>query len=226
MPLAGHGIARLRDVTTRSISPENLDGDKGGGGRASEGTGAYAARDLGPGWKVSPSVIDRRRRNVADGRDRRSRRRSRTSGSRPATTTGAPGAALLLGRRGRAGDRGATRRLLLPTAGAVRPGQLLADRRQPARRLQQLLGDALPAQRHAHRREPGHDADAQLLLPGDYELDPTSRWAAYLHAQCRRNNPLTAGDVHTLLDGVARSGPLRRHLPRLGRQHYRLVGRG
>ena len=57
MPLAGHGIARLRNVTTRSISPENLDGGKGGGGRASEGTGAYAARDLGPGWKVSPSVI-------------------------------------------------------------------------------------------------------------------------------------------------------------------------
>ena len=57
MPLADHGIARLRDVTTRSISPENLDGGKGGGGRASEGTGAYAARDLGPGWKVSPSVI-------------------------------------------------------------------------------------------------------------------------------------------------------------------------
>ena len=57
MPLADHGIARLRDVTTRSISPENLDGGKGGGGRASEGTGAYAARDLGPGWKVSPWPI-------------------------------------------------------------------------------------------------------------------------------------------------------------------------
>ena len=40
MPLAGHGIARLRDVTTRSISPENFDGGKGGGGRATEGTGA------------------------------------------------------------------------------------------------------------------------------------------------------------------------------------------
>jgi hypothetical protein len=57
MPLAGHEIARLRKVTTRSISPENVDGAKGGGGRATEGTGAYAARDLGPGWKVSPSVI-------------------------------------------------------------------------------------------------------------------------------------------------------------------------
>jgi hypothetical protein len=50
-------IAALRSVQTRSISPENLDGSAGGGGRATEGTGARAARDLGPGWKVSPSVI-------------------------------------------------------------------------------------------------------------------------------------------------------------------------
>lgn len=49
-------IARLRHVHTRSISPENFDGAPGGGGRATSGTGADAARDLGPGWKISPSV--------------------------------------------------------------------------------------------------------------------------------------------------------------------------
>ena len=49
-------LARLRDVETRSISPENFDGAKGGGGRATEGTGAACAVDLGQGWKVSPSV--------------------------------------------------------------------------------------------------------------------------------------------------------------------------
>ncbi|MBA3528261.1 MAG: DUF2961 domain-containing protein [Propionibacteriaceae bacterium] len=49
-------IARLRDVSTWSISPENFDGSKGGGARAVEGTGAGCARDLGVGWKVSPSV--------------------------------------------------------------------------------------------------------------------------------------------------------------------------
>ena len=49
-------IAELRHVQTRSISPENFTGAKGGGARATEGTGAAAARDLGPGWKVSPSV--------------------------------------------------------------------------------------------------------------------------------------------------------------------------
>ncbi len=50
-------ITRLRPgVVTRSISPENPTGEPGGGGRATEGTGAGPARDLGQGWKVSPSI--------------------------------------------------------------------------------------------------------------------------------------------------------------------------
>jgi len=49
-------LARLSDAETRSISPENFTGEKGGGGRATEGTGAECARDLGVGWKISPSV--------------------------------------------------------------------------------------------------------------------------------------------------------------------------
>jgi len=46
----------LSDAQTRSISPENFTGEKGMGGMATEGTGANAARELGQGWKVSPSV--------------------------------------------------------------------------------------------------------------------------------------------------------------------------
>jgi hypothetical protein len=49
-------LVRLSTAKSRSISPENLTGEPGQGGRASEGTGANAARDLGVGWKVSPSV--------------------------------------------------------------------------------------------------------------------------------------------------------------------------
>jgi hypothetical protein len=49
-------ISQRRLVSTRSISPENFDGSVGGGGRATEGTGAASARDLGPGWKISPSI--------------------------------------------------------------------------------------------------------------------------------------------------------------------------
>ena len=49
-------LFRLSDAKSRSISPENFTGEKGKGGMATEGTGSRASRDLGQGWKVSPSV--------------------------------------------------------------------------------------------------------------------------------------------------------------------------
>lgn len=49
-------LSQLSDAQTRSISPENFSGDKGAGGKATEGTGAACARDLGQGWKISPSI--------------------------------------------------------------------------------------------------------------------------------------------------------------------------
>ncbi|NMA09072.1 MAG: DUF2961 domain-containing protein, partial [Clostridiales bacterium] len=50
----------LSAAKTRSISSENLTGEKSGGGRTplAEGSARNAARDLGTGWKVNPySVI-------------------------------------------------------------------------------------------------------------------------------------------------------------------------
>jgi len=49
-------IFRLSDARTRSISPENFNGEKGKGGMATSGMGAGPARDLGQTWKVSPCV--------------------------------------------------------------------------------------------------------------------------------------------------------------------------
>ncbi|MEN6577937.1 MAG: glycoside hydrolase family 172 protein [Phycisphaerales bacterium] len=49
-------LPRLSHAQTRSISPENFTGEKGKGGMATEGTGKNAARELGQGWKISPSV--------------------------------------------------------------------------------------------------------------------------------------------------------------------------
>ncbi|MDT5046131.1 MAG: hypothetical protein QOG75_1984 [Mycobacterium sp.] len=49
-------LARLSSAQSRSISPENFDGAKGGGAHAVEGTGAASAAHLGTGWKISPSV--------------------------------------------------------------------------------------------------------------------------------------------------------------------------
>lgn len=50
-------IYRLSDAQSRSISPENFNGEKGKGGMATKGTGANASKNLGQGWKVSPSVV-------------------------------------------------------------------------------------------------------------------------------------------------------------------------
>src|ERR1700690_3476623 len=49
-------LARLSNAETRSISAENFTGEKGKGGMATEGTGAVGARELGQGWKISPSI--------------------------------------------------------------------------------------------------------------------------------------------------------------------------
>jgi hypothetical protein len=49
-------LYRVSKAQSRSISPENFTGEKGKAGMATEGTGKNAARDLGKGWKVSPSI--------------------------------------------------------------------------------------------------------------------------------------------------------------------------
>ncbi|MGW4090600.1 glycoside hydrolase family 172 protein [Nocardia sp. NPDC004750] len=52
----GGELWRLDGTRTRSISAENPTGAPGAGARATDGTGAHAARLLGAGWKISPSI--------------------------------------------------------------------------------------------------------------------------------------------------------------------------
>ena len=49
-------LSKMSHFESRSISAENFNGEKGKGGMAEEGTGKDCARDLGKGWKISPSV--------------------------------------------------------------------------------------------------------------------------------------------------------------------------
>jgi hypothetical protein len=49
-------LSKLSKAQTRSISPENFNGEKGAGGMATEGHSKECARDLGQGWKISPCV--------------------------------------------------------------------------------------------------------------------------------------------------------------------------
>lgn len=52
-------LAHLTHEITRSISPENMTGEKGKGGLCplEEGAAFQAARELGEGWKVNPYVV-------------------------------------------------------------------------------------------------------------------------------------------------------------------------
>ena len=50
-------LYRTSNAETRSISPENPTGERGKGGMATTGTGQNAAKYLGRGWKVSPSIV-------------------------------------------------------------------------------------------------------------------------------------------------------------------------
>ena len=51
-------LSRLSPAESRSISPENPTGERGGGARATTGVASAAAAvaGLGPGWKISPYV--------------------------------------------------------------------------------------------------------------------------------------------------------------------------
>jgi len=49
-------LFNLKKGYSRSISAENFTGEPNSGGKATTGTGGNAARELGAGWKVSPSV--------------------------------------------------------------------------------------------------------------------------------------------------------------------------
>lgn len=52
-----HNLTLKKDIESFSISAENLTGEKGKGGMATEGSASYNARELGQGWKVNPYIV-------------------------------------------------------------------------------------------------------------------------------------------------------------------------
>jgi hypothetical protein len=205
MPLDPRDIARLRSVTTRSISPENFDGAKGGGARATEGTGAYAARELGLGWKVSPSVIISSRTTF------------------PIATVHGPG---VITHIWLTTHRDHWRTLVLRAywdhaaepAVEVPIGDFFAN---GWGRFAQVSSSMIAANPHggfnsywpmpfeqiAHLTvENIGDADATLYYQVSYETDRDVEELGYLHAQFRRENPLPVGGTYVILDGVTGYG--------------------
>ena len=143
-------LHRLSRAKTRSISPENFTGAKGGGGQAVNGhrrQGGARPRQRLEGLAVG--AIDAGQtftlaEITGPGRDPA----HLDDADRPLALLDP---ARLLGRRDDAVDRSARRRLLRVGLGQVRPGQLASRRRESRQRVQLLLDDAVPASRAASR---------------------------------------------------------------------------
>jgi hypothetical protein len=199
-------IAVARRAQTRSISAENPRGEKGGGGRAIDGTAAHAARELGPGWKVSPCLT------LPPGR----------------TTTLAeidgPGTIQHIWITV---DPAWWRQLVLrmywdgeetPSVEVPLGDFFCNGWGEPCRVNSQPIAVnprggfnsywPMPFRRSARITvENLSDQEREgFFYQIDYELADVPDDAVYFHAQWRRNNPLEYGTVHTILDGVRGSG--------------------
>ena len=199
------GLAALRPVRTRSISPENFDGSPGGGGRATEGTGAREARDLGQGWKVSPSV------DVKAGET---------------FTLADIDSAGVITHLWITTHTDHWRRLVLRAYwdGAEEPavevpyGDFFAsgwgvfaqvDSQMIAANPHGGFNSYWPMPFREGARltlENTSDADARVYYQVTYELGGDHSEDAYFHAQWRRSNPLDEATPHVLLEGVEGQG--------------------
>ena len=199
---------RLSSSVTRSISAENPTGEKGKGGAATEGTGANAARDLGQGWKVSPSI------HIASGE--------------VATLADIEGAGAIQ-HIWLTTHTNNWRKLVLrfywdgdsSPAVEVPVGDFFG---QGWGKFAQL--SSLPVAVNPHggfncywpmpfksaariTLENLGDDQMTVYFQVDYALSEGAAAAedvAYFHAQWRRSNPLQYKDVHTIVDGVSGSG--------------------
>ncbi|MBE3575863.1 MAG: DUF2961 domain-containing protein [Firmicutes bacterium] len=195
----------LSAAETRSISAENPTGEKGRGGMATEGTGAPCARDLGQGWKISPSVVIQPHTvftmaeiagpgaiqhiwlTCAPAAWRFLIFRAYWDGEANASVETPVGDFFCCGWCERINVSSLP--IAVNPAGGMNSYWLLPFR-QSARITMENLGD-----------EP-----VVLYYQVDYTLTDVPADMAYFHAEWRRDNPLPYKSVHTILDGVCGQG--------------------
>lgn len=197
-------IFKLSDAKSRSISPENFTGAKGEGGMATEGTGKNPSRDLGKGWKVSPSVVIKAHTTftVAEidgpgsiqhiwmtptGVWRNSIIRFYWDGETSPSVEVPVGDFFCMGWNQYAP--------LQSLAVCVNPGSAFnCYWPMPFRKKCRITMENID------------DKDMVLYYQVDYVLTTVPSDAAYFHAQFRRVNPVPYKGVYTLLDGVKGRG--------------------
>lgn len=197
-------LSQLSSAQSRSISPENFTGEKGRGGMATSGTGENCARDLGQGWKISPSVRIQAHTvfemaniegpgNIEQiwmtptGNWRFSILRIYWDDQEQPSVECPVGDFFACG-WGRYAQ-------VTSLAVCVNPGSAFncywqMPFRKKCRMTLENIGDE----------------DMVLYYQVNYSLAPVEENAAYFHAQFRRTNPLPYKEVYTILDGVSGKG--------------------
>jgi hypothetical protein len=197
-------LSNLDDAVSRSISPENVAGEKGKGGMATTGTGAVCARELGQGWKVSPSV------NIKAGE------------TFQLADINGPGSIEQIWMTPTGNWRFCILRIYWddqehPSVECP-VGDFFACGWGRFAQVSSLAVCVNPGSAfNCYWPMPFHkrcritmqniaDADMTLYYQVNYSLGSQPEQAAYFHAQFRRVNPLPYGEVHTILDGVEGQG--------------------
>lgn len=199
-----HNLFRLSNAETRSISPENFTGEKGKGAMATEGTGKNAARNLGQGWKISPSV--------------------RIKGGETFTLANIAGSGAIQHIWMTPTGHWRTSILRMYWDDETEPsvevpvGDFFGMGWGQYAHLNSLAitvnpGSAfnsywlMPFRKRARiTMENVDDKDMVLYYQIDYTLTQVPADAAYFHAQFRRVNPLPFKEVYTLVDGIKGAG--------------------
>jgi hypothetical protein len=197
-------LYRLSQAKTRSISPENYTGEKGQGGMATEGTGASCARDLGQGWKISPSI------RIAAGENR------------TLAEIDGPGAIQHIWMTPTGHWRHSILRIYWDHAATPSVecpvGDFFACGWNQYAQVSSLAVCVNPGSAfNTYWQMPFHrhckitltniaEKDMVLYYQITYTLTDVPEDAAYFHAQFRRVNPLPYKEVYTILDGVQGHG--------------------
>jgi len=197
-------LSLLSRAKSRSISPENRTGEAGGGARATEGTGAHAGRDLGSGWKISPSLRVKAGETITlaeidgpgaiqhiwmtpTGNWRYSLLRVYWDDEETPSVECPAGDFFAMG--------WGTFAPLSSLAICVNPGSAFnCYWEMPFRRRCRITWENIARE------------DMTLYYQIDYALTEVPEEAAHFHAQFRRRNPLPYKEVYPILDGVRGQG--------------------
>jgi hypothetical protein len=199
-------LSRLSNAETRSINAENPTGAKGAGGMATEGISTEAARELGQGWKVAPAIdlpghstttiaeiegpgaIQHIWITLEEKSWRRIVLRAYWDGEET------PSIEVPIGDFFCSGWGKHAQVSSIPIA--VNPsGGFNCYWEMPFRRSAKITVENL-----------GPDLMHAFFYQITYALTEVEEDQGYLHAQWRRSDPVPAGEVHTIVDGVRGKG--------------------